>query len=95
MAAYHMPKVTRYFIGADEFPNKADAIAFAKRYANKDGRPTKVTIETREAHGFNRLLRQSSFMVQPSRRNPPSGWQRAKAVKIEQKGGKVVVRVRR
>jgi hypothetical protein len=94
--AYHMPKRTRYFIGSSEFDNKADAVAKARQYANKDGHSVKVTIETSEAHGFERPLRQSSFMVEPSRRkNPPSGWIPATAVKITRKNGRMVVRIRK
>jgi hypothetical protein len=92
---YHMRKLTRYFIGSSEFRDKADAIAHAKAYANKDGRTTKVTIETREAGGFERLLSQSSFTVPPSKRNPPAGFIPCNAVKITRNRGKVEVRIRK
>ena len=87
---YHMRKLTRYFIGSSEFRDKADAIAHAKAYANKDGRTT-----TREAGGFERLLSQSSFTVPPSKRNPPAGFIPCNAVKITRNRGKVEVRIRK
>jgi hypothetical protein len=95
MARYHMAKRTRYFIGSSEFRDKADAIAHAKAYVNKDGRPTKVTIETREKGGFEKLLGQSSFMVQPSKRNPPKGYIPCSAVKITRKNGRTEIRIRK
>ena len=88
-------KQTRYFIGSSEYGSKADAMAKARAYAKRDGRPVTITVEVRERTGFERLLRKSTITVGPSKRNPPSGFIPCKAVKIERKNGGVVVRVRR